>query len=80
MVELLISSNISRYTEFKSVTRVLTLIQDRLEQVRYETVSGSHSSDDSGAKLQERCVQHQADQRGGEEDSDEVPDSVCSGD
>ena len=42
MVELLISSNISRYTEFKSVTRVLTLIQDRLEQVRYETVSGSH--------------------------------------
>jgi len=33
MVELLISSNISRYTEFKSVTRVLTLLEGRLEQV-----------------------------------------------
>jgi len=33
MVELLISSNISRYTEFKSVTRVLTLIDGKLEQV-----------------------------------------------
>ena len=33
MVELLISSNISRYTEFKSVTRVLTSIDGRLEQV-----------------------------------------------
>ena len=33
MVELLISSNISRYTEFKSVTRVLTSIDSRLEQV-----------------------------------------------
>ena len=33
MVELLISSNISRYTEFKSVTRVLTSIHGRLEQV-----------------------------------------------
>lgn len=33
MVELLISSNISRYTEFKSVTRVLTLLEGKLEQV-----------------------------------------------
>lgn len=33
MVELLISSNISRYTEFKSVTRVLTLLNGSLEQV-----------------------------------------------
>ena len=34
MVELLISSNISRYTEFKSVSRVLTLLPDgRLEDV-----------------------------------------------
>jgi len=33
MVELLISSNISRYTEFKSVTRVLTQIEGRLEHV-----------------------------------------------
>eukprot|EP00088_Acartia_fossae_P069360 TRINITY_DN9034_c0_g1_i3.p1 TRINITY_DN9034_c0_g1~~TRINITY_DN9034_c0_g1_i3.p1 ORF type:complete len:635 (-),score=150.86 TRINITY_DN9034_c0_g1_i3:281-2185(-) len=33
MVELLISSNISRYTEFKSVTRVLTQIGGRLEHV-----------------------------------------------
>merc|ERR1719370_471661 len=33
MVELLISSNISRYTEFKSVTRVLTLLDGKLEQV-----------------------------------------------
>merc|ERR1719268_684564 len=33
MVELLISSNISRYTEFKSVTRVLTLLDGNLEQV-----------------------------------------------
>jgi len=33
MVELLISSNISRYTEFKAVTRVLTLLEGKLEQV-----------------------------------------------
>ena len=33
MVELLISSNISRYTEFKSVTRVLTMLDGKLEQV-----------------------------------------------
>eukprot|EP00092_Neocalanus_flemingeri_P074042 GFUD01091503.1.p1 GENE.GFUD01091503.1~~GFUD01091503.1.p1 ORF type:complete len:359 (+),score=119.64 GFUD01091503.1:77-1153(+) len=33
MVELLISSNISRYTEFKSVTRVLTMLEGKLEQV-----------------------------------------------
>lgn len=33
MVELLISSNISRYTEFKAVTRVLTLLNGSLEQV-----------------------------------------------
>jgi len=33
MVELLISSNISRYTEFKSVSRVLTQIGGRLEHV-----------------------------------------------
>merc|ERR1719266_2116829 len=33
MVELLISSNISRYTEFKAVTRVLTLLNGGLEQV-----------------------------------------------
>ncbi len=33
MVELLISSNISRYTEFKSVSRVLTLINGALEHV-----------------------------------------------
>ena len=33
MVELLISSNISRYTEFKSVTRVLTMLDGNLEQV-----------------------------------------------
>ena len=33
MVELLISSNISRYTEFKSVSRVLTLINGSLEHV-----------------------------------------------
>merc|ERR1719266_945037 len=33
MVELLISSNISRYTEFKAVTRVLTLLDGKLEQV-----------------------------------------------
>merc|ERR1719300_1527046 len=33
MVELLISSNISRYTEFKSVTRVLTVLDGKLEQV-----------------------------------------------
>jgi len=33
MVELLISSNISRYTEFKAVTRVVTLINGLLEQV-----------------------------------------------
>jgi len=33
MVELLIASNISRYTEFKSVTRVLTMLEGKLEQV-----------------------------------------------
>jgi len=33
MVELLISSNISRYTEFKAVTRVLTMLNGGLEQV-----------------------------------------------
>jgi len=33
MVELLISSNISRYTEFKSVSRVLTLLGGQLEHV-----------------------------------------------
>jgi len=33
MVELLISSNISRYTEFKSITRVLTQIDGRIEHV-----------------------------------------------
>ena len=33
MVELLISSNISRYTEFKAVSRVLTVIQGELEHV-----------------------------------------------
>lgn len=33
MVELLISSNISRYTEFKAVTRVLTRLEGRLEAV-----------------------------------------------
>jgi len=33
MVELLISSNISRYTEFKAVTRVLTMLNGSLEQV-----------------------------------------------
>jgi len=33
MVELLISSNISRYTEFKSVSRVLTLLNGQLEHV-----------------------------------------------
>merc|ERR1712126_532105 len=33
MVELLISSNISRYTEFKSVTRVMTMLDGNLEQV-----------------------------------------------
>ena len=33
MVELLISSNISRYAEFKSVSRVLTLKNGKLEQV-----------------------------------------------
>lgn len=33
MVELLISSNISRYTEFKSVSRVLTVLNGSLEHV-----------------------------------------------
>ena len=33
MVELLISSNVSRYTEFKSVSRVLTLFEGALVQV-----------------------------------------------
>ena len=33
MVELLISSNISRYTEFKSVTRVMTMLDGNMEQV-----------------------------------------------
>lgn len=33
LVELLISSNIARYAEFRSVTRVLTWINDRLEPV-----------------------------------------------
>lgn len=33
MVDLLISSNISRYTEFKSVSRVLTLLNGQLEHV-----------------------------------------------
>ena len=33
MVELLIKSNISRYTEFKAVTRVLTVLNGVLEHV-----------------------------------------------
>lgn len=33
LVELLISSNIARYAEFRSVTRVLTWIEDKLEFV-----------------------------------------------
>jgi len=33
MVELLIKSNISRYTEFKAVTRVLTVLKGVLEHV-----------------------------------------------
>ncbi|XP_023339361.1 rab proteins geranylgeranyltransferase component A-like [Eurytemora carolleeae] len=47
MVELLISSNIARYTEFKSVTRVLTQIDGRLEHVpssRADVFSTKHIS------------------------------------
>lgn len=47
MVELLISSNISRYTEFKSVSRVLTLINGSLEHVpssRADVFSTKHVS------------------------------------
>jgi hypothetical protein len=33
MVELLIKSNISRYTEFKSVSRILTILNGKLENV-----------------------------------------------
>lgn len=47
MVELLISSNISRYTEFKSVTRVLTHLNGKLEHVpssRADVFSTKHIS------------------------------------
>jgi len=33
MVDLLVSSNISRYAEFKAVTRILTIIDDNLVEV-----------------------------------------------
>ena len=33
MVELLIKSDIAKYCEFKSVTRVLTLLNGKLQQV-----------------------------------------------
>jgi RAB protein geranylgeranyltransferase component A len=33
MVNLLVSSNISRYAEFKAITRILTLIDDNLVEV-----------------------------------------------
>ncbi|TRY63063.1 hypothetical protein TCAL_00341 [Tigriopus californicus] len=47
MVELLISSNVSRYTEFKSVTRVLTHLNGKLEHVpssRADVFSTKHIS------------------------------------
>lgn len=34
LVDLLIKSNVSRYAEFKNVTRILTYRQGRVEQVR----------------------------------------------
>ena len=33
MVDLLVSSNISRYAEFKAVTRILTIIDDNVVEV-----------------------------------------------
>lgn len=33
MVDLLVSSNISRYAEFKAVTRILTIIDDNIVEV-----------------------------------------------
>ena len=36
MVELLVTSRISRYAEFKAVSRILTVIDDKLEQVSQE--------------------------------------------
>ncbi|CAG2061863.1 unnamed protein product, partial [Timema podura] len=47
LVELLISSNIARYAEFRSVTRVLTWLEDRLELVpcsRADVFSTHHIS------------------------------------
>jgi len=34
LVELLISSDVAKYCEFRSVTRILTLQKNKLEQVR----------------------------------------------
>ena len=38
MVDLLVSSRISRYAEFKAVTRILTHINSKLEKVRLHRV------------------------------------------
>ena len=38
MVELLISSDIAKYCEFKTISRVLTYINGKLEQVSLDTI------------------------------------------
>merc|ERR1719317_611863 len=74
MVELLISSNISRYTEFKSVTRVLTLLDGKLEQVpssRSDVFNTKHISVVEKRVLMKfltQCMQEEE----GEEDSDKT--------
>ena len=42
MVELLIKSDIAKYCEFKSVTRVLTLLDDKLQKVHYTCLHITH--------------------------------------
>merc|ERR1719158_1933229 len=74
MVELLISSNISRYTEFKSVTRVLTLLDGKLEQVpssRSDVFNTKHISVVEKRVLMKfltQCMQEEE----GEEESDKT--------
>jgi len=74
MVELLISSNISRYTEFKSVTRVLTLLDGKLEQVpssRSDVFNTKHISVVEKRVLMKfltQCLQEEE----GEEESDKT--------
>ena len=43
MVELLITSDIAKYCEFKTVTRVLTVIDGNVEKVRLQKLYLSHT-------------------------------------